>query len=217
MPGGDLATTWPERMLYGILPDENTRDLLKIRGWNDQDIAILEKQVERKLNTAVTTSTGRILDAASALLGICKRKTYDGEPAMRLESVAHGITPELWDIPILQAGNQQVLDTAELLRISRDLYLKNPSDTDVIKKIAASIQYNLARGIAVIACNAAHDSGISTIALSGGVAYNEMIRETIRKTIHNEGLHLHMNLDMPFGDGCISFGQCVFAGKKENL
>jgi len=44
-----------------------------------------------------------------------------------------------------------------------------------------------------------------------------MIRETIQKTVQSNGFKLHINHDMPFGDGCISFGQCVYAGKKEIL
>ncbi|PWR75190.1 carbamoyltransferase HypF [Methanospirillum stamsii] len=217
MPGGDLATIWPERMLYGILPDEETISLLHSRGWTEQDLTILEKQVSRRFNTAVTSSTGRVLDAASALLGICRKKTYDGEPAMRLESFAHGTTPEVWEIPIVRINNAEVLDTSRLLKTACDLYTKNISDTNATRKIAASIQYNLARGIAGIACNAATNAGITKIALSGGVAYNEMIRNTIQCTVQERGYELVINRDMPLGDGCISFGQCVYAGKKDIL
>ena len=214
MPGGDLATTWPERMLYGILPDDTTRELFHSRGWKEQDLNILEKQISRRFNTVVTTSTGRVLDAAAALLGICRKKTYDGEPAMKLESAAYGVTPEAWDIPLTRIGDAEVLDTTHLLKIAREKYLQNPSETDTIRHIAASFQYNLAKGIATIACNAGANAGFERVALSGGVAYNEMIRETIRDTVHKNGFHLHVNLSMPLGDGCISFGQCVCAGKK---
>ena len=217
MPGGDLATTWPERMLYGILPDEVTSGLLLSRGWTYQDLSILEKQVSKRFNTAVTSSTGRVLDAAAALLGICRKKTYDGEPAMKLESFAYGVSPESWNIPLTRIGQAEVLDTPALLKKARDLYMKHPEEPKIIQKTAASLQYNLARGIAAIACNAAASSGLQTIALSGGVAYNEMIRETIRKIVKNNGFNLHINHDMPLGDGCISFGQCIFAGKKEML
>jgi len=217
MPGGDLATTWPERMLYGILPDDRTGQLLQSRGWAEQDLSILEKQVERRFNTTVTSSTGRVLDAASALLGICRKKTYDGEPAMKLESAAHGVVPETWEISLTRIDRAEVLDTMHLLKTARDLYLKNPTDFRAIRQIAASFQYNLARGIGAIACNAAANANITTVALSGGVAYNEMIRETIRKTVQKAGFNLLINRDMPLGDGCISFGQCVFAGKKEEL
>ena len=90
MPGGDLATRFPERMLYGILPEDRVRTLLASRGWSDVELGVLEKQLATGFNVTQTTSTGRVLDAASALLGICRERTYDGEPAMKLESAAAG-------------------------------------------------------------------------------------------------------------------------------
>jgi hydrogenase maturation protein HypF len=84
MPGGDLATTYPERMLFGILPGAEVQDLLLSRGWTEMELAVLETQLAKSLNVAKTSSTGRVLDAVSALLGICREKTYDGEPAMKL-------------------------------------------------------------------------------------------------------------------------------------
>jgi hydrogenase maturation protein HypF len=131
MPGGDLATVWPERMLYGILPDDTTSSILLSRGWSEQDLSILEKQVAKRVNTAVTSSTGRILDAASALLGVCRQRTYDGEPAMKLESCAHGRAPERWDVPILRQEGALVLDTPSLLKRARDRYLKAHDEQDV--------------------------------------------------------------------------------------
>ena len=80
MPGGDLATRFPERMLYGILPEDRVRMLLASRGWSDVELGVLEKQLATGFNVTQTTSTGRALDAASALLGICRERTYDGEP-----------------------------------------------------------------------------------------------------------------------------------------
>jgi hydrogenase maturation protein HypF len=81
-----------------------------------------------------------------------------------------------------------------------------------VKNLAASFQHNLARGIAQISLNAAHHHDLPRIALSGGVAYNEQIRETIRRELEREGLTLVMNREYPLGDGCISYGQCVMAG-----
>lgn len=217
MPGGDIATIWPERMLYGILPDEKTLEILGRRGWNENELSVLEKQVSRRFNTTVTSSTGRVLDAASALLGICRRKTYDGEPAMRLESVAYGTQPELWEIPILTSGGVQILDTASLLRRARELYLKDPDKNENTRQIASSFQYNLSRGVAMIACNTAEEAGLSKVALSGGVIYNEIIRDTICEYVKSNGLEPVINYNLPQGDGCISFGQCVIASyfKKE--
>jgi hypothetical protein len=45
MPGGDLATRFPERMLYGILPEDEILSLLAIRGWSDVELGVLKRQV----------------------------------------------------------------------------------------------------------------------------------------------------------------------------
>ena len=48
MPGGDLATRFPERMLYGILPDNGVLDLLATRGWTDTELGVLKNSSVRR-------------------------------------------------------------------------------------------------------------------------------------------------------------------------
>ncbi len=211
MPGGDLATRFPERMLYGILPTSEVRGLLASRGWSDIELAVLVRQVERGLNVATTSSTGRVLDAAAALLGICRERTYDGEPAMKLESAAHAGKASAWDLEYLRDGGCEVLSTRSLLL---EAYRRSVAG-ERVNDIAASIQHNLARGVAAMAVRAAEERGIPRVALSGGVAYNRAIRETIRSEIRAAGLEFIMNRDYPLGDGCISFGQVVYGGSVE--
>jgi hydrogenase maturation protein HypF len=213
MPGGDLATRFPERMLYGILPDERVIALLASRGWGDVEIGVLRKQVERNFNVTQTTSTGRVLDAAAALLGICRERTYDGEPAMKLESAAAGGTAETWDLPITRDAGLDVLSSRALMETALvRLQAAGDGNRQAVRDIAASFQYNLARGIARMAIHAAERDGMRKIALSGGVAYNHAIRETIRREVIARGYEFIINADYPLGDGCVSFGQCVYAG-----
>ena len=176
--------------------------------------AILKKQVASGFNVTMTTSTGRVLDAAAALLGICRERTYDGEPAMKLESAAFGGTRETWDpIPVAFRDGREMLSSRALLRTALTRMAEAPSgDERAIRDIAASFQYNLARGIARLAINAAERDGIRRVALSGGVAYNEAIRETIRSEILARDLEFVTNADYPLGDGCVSYGQCIYAG-----
>ena len=91
MPGGDLATRYPLRMaagiLYGSVDDKKIVDLLSVE-MSEAEAEVIVRQVERKFNVAYSSSAGRVLDAVSAVLGICYRRTYEGEPAMKLESVA---------------------------------------------------------------------------------------------------------------------------------
>jgi hydrogenase maturation protein HypF len=213
MPGGDLATRFPERMLYGILPDERVLSLLSSRGVSDVELGVLKKQVASGFNVTMTSSMGRVLDAAAALLGICRERTYDGEPAMKLESAASGGNPEQWGLPVRKNGGVEMLSSRALIEMALTKIEQNPSGNEQeIRDIAASFQFNLARGIARLAINAAGRDGIEDIALSGGVAYNYAIRETIRSEVLTAGLSFITNPDYPLGDGCVSYGQCVYAG-----
>jgi hydrogenase maturation protein HypF len=217
MPGGDLATRFPERMLYGILPRPYILDILAERGWTGVEIGVLEKQLVREFNVARTSSTGRVLDAASALLGICRERTYDGEPAMKLESVAALGKPGKWELEFKRDGRAEIFSTRALIATACEHFRRlPPGDISGIRDIAASIQYNLARGIAELAIHAAGEQGIREIAISGGVAYNWMIRETIVDEIQKNGYLPVMNTEYPLGDGCISFGQCISASMQKD-
>jgi len=214
MPGGDLATRFPERMLYGVLPDERVLSLLALRGWGDVELRLLSQQVERDFNVSRTTSTGRLLDAASALLGICRERSYDGEPAMKLESAAAAGTAETWDLVTTTDAGCGMLSGRALMETAFDRMMDaRAGDRQVACDIAASFQFNLARGIAQMAIRAAERDGMKKIALSGGVAYNHAIRETIRREIIARGFTCIINNEYPLGDGCVSFGQCMYAGK----
>jgi len=88
MPGGDLATRRPGRMAASYLLAAGLDPAAS--GLAPDEIEAVRIQVERKLNSPSTTSAGRFLDAVTAWLGIAQARTYEGEPAMRLEAAASG-------------------------------------------------------------------------------------------------------------------------------
>ena len=208
MPGGDLATKYPERMLYGFLPDDNTYNLLKSRGWADTSLQLLYQQVSKKFNCPITTSAGRFLDAAAALIGICNERTYDGEPSMVLESIAIRGKVHPIDIKIESQNGDNILITSGILRSCRDLLNRGVPTED----IAATVQYAFATGMAKLAILSADQTGLTTAALSGGVAINKSIREIIQNTLKEADISCLSNYQYPLGDGCISYGQVVSAG-----
>ncbi len=208
MPGGDLATRFPERMLYGVLPEDRVLDLLAARGWSELERDVLARQTARRINAPLTTSTGRVLDAAAALLGLCRERSYDGEPAMKLEAAAARGRAEAWPLELRKEGGTVVLSTRALMGELADRALR-AGDRPAVADLAASFQANLARGIALVAVDAARDRGLGTVALSGGVAINTAIRRVINETCRAHGLACLTNRRLPLGDGCISYGQCV--------
>jgi hydrogenase maturation protein HypF len=217
MPGGDLATRYPARMVAGILrkkyPLEELTDILIkniIKGFRSaREVDIVLKQLERRFNTPETTSAGRVLDAVSALLGICYERTYEGEPAIKLESIATKGDVRV-DIPVVVAEKKGrlELDTAEILDAVLHATRKH-SKAD----IAASVQKALAQGLAKMAARIAEETELDTVGVSGGVAYNDSIVRTIREEIEENGLRFIANRKVPCGDGGLSLGQAAAASR----
>jgi hydrogenase maturation protein HypF len=167
---------------------------------------LLARQVERRFNVSLTSSAGRVLDAAAALLGVCREKTFDGEPAQVLEAVAYRGTATTWDREFYDKDGMRILRTSAIMTKAR-----NAMGTLRTEDIAASFQATLATGIAEMAVMAAREEEQDRVAVSGGVAYNRFIRETILSHIREEGLTPLISREYPLGDGCISAGQCIFA------
>jgi len=208
MPGGDLATLYPLRMaagiLYGVVELEDW--LLNHHGFfphGRAEVELVLKQLERGA-LPKTTSCGRVLDAVAAVLGICYRRTYEGEPAMKLEAAAVGGRDVLNLKPLVEGD---VLQTTPLLAEIFNQRMKHS-----VADLAHSAQSYLARGLAQLAVEEADRLGVRYIGFSGGVAHNEYMAWTIRSIVEGEGFTFLAHRQVPPGDGGISFGQVVAAG-----
>jgi hydrogenase maturation protein HypF len=218
MPGGDLASKIPSRMVLGILFDRLDRSELEKLPLSfpqgQQEFTAVMKQLERGINIFQSSSTGRVLDAAAAMLGICEVRTYEGEPAMKLESAATKSTHKV-DLPLVfrkaEISGLPVLDTTELLLGAYELIGKYSS-----ADLAFAIEDGLAKGISELAISLAEKRGIEKIGLSGGVAYNDHITSCIAETVREGGFDFLTHIQVPCGDGCISFGQALAAGVRLN-
>ena len=82
-----------------------------------------------------------------------------------------------------------------------------------VQDAAATAQRVLADGVAGMAIAAANEAGIDTIGLSGGVAYNDAIASRIRWLVERADKTYVTNQAVPCGDGGVSFGQAVYAGR----
>jgi len=203
--GGDLTTRYPLRMAAGILSTVADVGTWLLSNWahfphGKEEVELVLQQL-KKDRLVKTTSCGRVLDAVSAVLGLCFERTYEGEPAMKLESMAVSGRNVLKLEPIIK---NNVLSTTEMVHETF-----NHRGTYSVGDLAFSAQLYLAQGLAQIAADEAHQLGIDTIGFSGGVAYNEHITETIRNVVEKNGLKFVVHESVPAGDGGLSFGQAV--------
>lgn len=207
MPGGDMATRYPARMLASILDDE---ELIKPYSnyfkYGEIEIKNIFKQISSGINVGISTSTGRVLDSMAVALEICHERTYEGECSMKLESSAYYSTKEL-EIPAIIENDQ--LNTTEILREVVKLYQNGEKKADV----AAAGQSAVARGLSELAIRGADKKNVKDIGATGGVFYNEAITETVKDWIEGNGYNFIQHLNTCAGDGSVSLGQSIVAKK----
>ena len=208
MPGGDVATKYPVRMLASILNDDDLiRHYANYFKYGEIEIKNIKKQINSGINVGITTSTGRVLDSMAAALEICHERTYEGECSMKLESAAYYSTNEL-EIPVIIENNQ--LNTTEILREVVRLYQNGAKKSDV----AAAGQIAIASGLSELAIQAADNKNISDIGATGGVFYNEAMTDCVKNYIENNGYNFIQHLNTCAGDGSVSLGQSIVCKKK---
>ena len=233
MPGGDLCTKFPVRMLASILANPNSdyenekytedyvNELLN-KNYVDSfqhgaiEIKSLFRQMETNLNVGINTSTGRVLDSVSTALHICDKRSYEGEASMKLESYAYDYKEDdnLEDFPIIikeyedENGTRKILDTTAIMRYVVDKI----EEGEDLHKIAVAGQKAVSVGLAKLAVESAREKGIKTIGATGGVFYNEAITSHIKEYVENEGFEFIQHINSCPGDGSVSLGQAIVAG-----
>ncbi len=210
MIGGDLAALYPLRMAYGMLARagfEEAEEWLKSKAEmlprGKQEAEVVAKMFRQNRFTA-TTSTGRVLDAAAAILGLCYRRTYEGEPAMKLEAAASrgrktlNLKPEI---------SGRILKTSNVARALVENHGRHR-----VEDLAYTVEEYLAEGLAELACAEAEKLGVKAVGFTGGVAFNHHIASAFRRLVEGRGFKLYVNLMVPPGDGGLSLGQAFKAG-----
>ncbi len=237
MPGADLAAYYPARMIFGMLYDYvlsgemDESDLSSIPGLEfrhgEEEKAAVLFQLKNNMNIAYTSSAGRFLDAVSALLGICPKRTYEGGPAMALESAAvagrrlrermpvaerHGSGS--FEPVITEKNGMIVFDTGRLLKDILERSREGKDDPRLKYLLADAAQDAFARGISDAAVRICRKTGIEIAALSGGVCNNDYIVRTIAACLRSEDILPLTPKNLPAGDGCISHGQVLAAAAQ---
>jgi hydrogenase maturation protein HypF len=233
MIGGDRCTKYPARMNASIIlnaldinealkfiKELRINDDLEYKGTEMQTmISQFEKSKGRlpSQNIPLTSSTGRIFDSISYLLGASKIKSYRGEPAMRLEGMAMKGNPDNVRLKIrfTKKNGLYIIKTSDLVL---DIISLLEDGKNKKEDIAAKFQIEFGRSFAEIAIRLANDCTVKKIGLTGGVAYNYSFSKAIKERVIQSGLTFLEHDRIPPGDAGVSTGQLIgglFAHNKE--
>lgn len=214
MPGGDLAARRPWRALLGytaldgVLRDACPRVFDQVPR---AELALAEQQMASGLNAPLTSSMGRLFDAAAAILGVRQESAYEGQAAMELEALAGRRIAAEYPVPIEEdeAGGWILNPIPMLTRLAiRRQRGVDPGD------LAADFHASIARAAEMLICRAAETSGLAAVVLSGGTFQNARLLTSVRRRLERRRFRVLTARELPPNDGAISYGQAALAAAQ---
>ena len=211
LPGGDATIRKPYRALLAHLWAAGipwADDLAPVDFASEVERAALERQLQRGVHCVPTSSMGRLFDAVSSLLGVRHVASYEAQAAIELESLAagHGGPPRHYTFP---TGADEI-DAGPVLRtIIDDLRGGYP-----LGAIAAGFHLSVARLVAETAEQLRQRTGITQVALSGGVFQNVLLLRTTRAELTARGFDVLTHRLVPPNDGGLALGQLAVAALR---
>ena len=212
MPGGAAAIREPWRMAAaylraaygpGVCPPAAAALAARQGERCEQLGALLDAAPSGSVNAPLTSSAGRLFDAVAALVGVRDRVNYEGQAAIELE---------------------QRVDHAELggypARLVDDLIIGADLVSGVAEDLAAGVDagvvaarfHNGVVDVLARACAAGREeTGLGTVALSGGVFQNVVLTRRLADRLRADGFEVLTHHRVPPNDAGISLGQVAVA------
>jgi hydrogenase maturation protein HypF len=220
LPGGDAAVLNPPRIALAALGDEGKG---RIPGLDAGQEKFLRAMISGGVNSPLTSSLGRLFDAAAAILGLVERTTYEGEGPIRLEGRGLRAKSALERddrsphrpadlIPLLPGPGDQRLFLADARPLLASLLTERPRDPSdrAIDALALRFHEAVASASREGARRMRAHTGVSRIALSGGVFQNLLLRDILIPLLVDDGFEVFLNELAPAGDGGLAVGQAWF-------
>jgi hydrogenase maturation protein HypF len=212
MPGSSMAIKEPWRMAMVYLSEAFGEeagslriDLMKridLQKWG-----VLKRAIEKKINTPMTSSMGRLFDAVSSLLSVRDEVHYEGQAAIELEMIAGHEVKEEYPYAIHKDDAAMVIDPAETIRgIVHDLVEKTPPST-----ISGRFHRTMACLIVEICETIRSKEKLNRVVLSGGVFQNFFLLSLVTEGLRSSGFDVYTHHLVPANDGGLSLGQAVIA------
>ena len=212
MPGGVAAIREPWRMAAVYLDRAFGADAppLAVAARHDARWSTIVEIGRAGVNAPLTSSVGRLFDAAAALLGVRDVVSYEGQAAIELEQLADPAEGGAYHAALTLEAGAFRLEGVDFIRgIALDLVRQVPAPV-----VAARFHNGVARAI-LEGCRLLREkSGRSTVALSGGVFQNVLLLERAVGLLEAAGFRVLRHHQVPCNDGGISLGQVMVADRS---
>ena len=211
LPGGDLAVRKPARMALSHLWAAGLEwepELPAVQALCGDEQTVIKTQLTRQINAPLTSSMGRLFDAAAALIGVRPSITYEGQAAIEMEAMADPAETGYYEFSI----QGEVIDPAPVFSALISDWFKGVSPA-----ILSARFHNSVAGLCVRLCRSIRiNTGIQTVALSGGVWQNRLLLEQVIRRLEDKDFTVLVHRQVPTNDGGIALGQAVIAAAQRS-
>ncbi len=209
LPGGDASIKRPARTALALLWSlglEWDDRLAPVAEFNEEERKLLQAQLEKKINTPLTSSMGRLFDAAAALASVRQKVNYEGQAAIEFEALADKAEAESYAFAL----DQHQVQVGDVVRgLVNDVMARVP-----VSKISARFHNGLAELALATVKQISHETGIRSVVLSGGVWQNLTLLERTLPLLRADGFQVFIHRQVPTNDGGLSLGQAVIAASR---
>jgi hydrogenase maturation protein HypF len=212
-PGGDLTTYEPWRMAVSYLhkvygPELKQLPIPALKKIDDEKLSLVIEAIDKKINTPLTCSAGRLFDAVSALTGCCLFSDFHAEAPMRLEQIASDNENGSYDFSV--TGR---IETEPLIRNIVDDIINGTQPSIISAKFHNTILQIILETCLIIKGK----TGLDKVVLSGGTFQNSYLLSRIEPLLRSRGLKPFTQEQVPSNDGGIALGQLAIAAKRRSL
>ena len=220
--GGDASAKEGWRiavsMIYGYTKNrEKAWEIIEKLGLcSEQESKVQFTMADRKINAVMSTSAGRLFDAVSAILGIRRQSSFEGEASTALQFAAEEFEQkgklngnEIWDNvqPVISELEERcLLNTEALVKQIVEAKLQGTDSGE----LAYLFHQTLAEQIVAVCMEARKSSGRNKVALSGGVFQNRLLLRLTEERLGQEGFEVLRHHMIPPNDGGIAIGQAAY-------
>lgn len=206
LPGGDAAIRRPYRQALARMYEAGiawSDGLPPVDHAGPEERRILATQLERGINTATTTSMGRLFDVVASLCGVRQEVTYEGQAAIELESLVDAESAGYR----IEIGGDGTWDTGSLLAAAAADVAASAAPGIVAERFHTAV----ADAILEAARRARTDFGVATVGLSGGVFQNVTLTAWAERRLTEHGFEVLTHRVVPPNDGGLALGQSAVA------
>lgn len=216
LPGGDRAVREPWRnaaaMLINLLGEEGSHLADVLFPEYQKEIRIIDRMIENKLNCPMAGTCGRLFDAVSAILAICRVSDYDGEAAIELSDAFDPDEQQSVSCYPFQLTEEAGLLQIDFSSMIRQIAYDQLNGTDRAQIARRFHETVVAACVQTICRLRQRQPALSqTVVLSGGSMSNGYLSRRLVQSLEKQGFSVYIHHRFPNGDGGLSLGQLMIA------